>query len=141
MRRTRRNISRALRGLTVAFAAAAALAGTAVAASLNVTPEGYAPALEAEQALIEQGRAGRQALLQAGLTFDYQPPSTGFVGVTKPDGYQPQAHTAPATVVAASSDGLEVSDAALGFGFGLALAAALGISLLLARGRATAAHS
>lgn len=142
MRRTRRNIWRALRGLTVAFATAVVVTGPATAGPLTVMPEGYAPSLEAELALIDAG----QSPVAGGVSRPdgYQPQLRGGDALVirgAPDGYQPQTRATPVAAVSAGSDGIQVSDAALGFGFGLALATALGICLLMVRGRTGVAHS
>jgi hypothetical protein len=128
MRRFRRNILRTLKGMVLAFATAVVVAGPAGAAEM---PQGYAPAIESELAMIEGG----EALLQAGLTFDYGDAPSVYRGVSQPDGYQPQTRAIEAVTVSSSGDGFHLGDAAVGLGLGLILAAATGIVLALARGR------
>ena len=120
MRWTRRNIRRTLRGMVLAFATAAVFTGTAAAAlPAGGMPEGYAPEVEAELAMIE----GRAPL----ITRD------------APDGYQPQ--TKAIEVATVTESGFELGDAAVGFGLGLVLATACGLALGLARGRVSTAQS
>jgi hypothetical protein len=141
--------------LVLSFATAAAITGTAGAAlPAGGMPQGYAPELEAEQAQIQGG----EALLQAGLTFDFEPGRSLNVGVDRPDGYQPQLQgdaplltrdapdgfqpqtkTIEVATVSASGNGFEIGDAAVGFGLGLILATACGVALGLARGRISTA--
>jgi hypothetical protein len=136
MRRFRKNIWRTLKGMVLAFATAAVVTATAGAAlPAGELPQGYAPAVESELTMIEGG----DALLRAGLTFDYG--NTGsYVGVSQPDGYQPQTKAIEAVTVSASDDGFQLGDAAVGLGLALVLAAASGIALGLARGRIRTAH-
>jgi hypothetical protein len=138
MRRFRRNIWRTLRGMVLVFATAAFVAGPAGAAlPAAEMPQGYAPAIESELALIEGG----DALLQAGLTFDYGDAPSVYRGVSQPDGYQPQTKAIEAVTVSSSDDGFQLGDAAVGLGLALILAAATGIVVALARGRVRTAHA
>ena len=137
MHKLRRNIWRTLKGMALAFATAAVVTGTAGAAlPAAELPHGYAPGVESELTMIDGG----DALLKAGLTFDYGTPSR-YAGVSQPDGYQPQTKGIEAVTVSSSDDGFQPGDAAVGLGLALILAAAAGIVLALARGRVRTAHA
>ena len=137
MRRTRRNIWRTLKGMVLALATAAVFTGTAAAALPAAgMPQGYAPEVETELANIE----GCHALLQAGLTFDYEGRAP-LITRDAPDGYQPQTKAIEVATVSATDSGFELGDAAVGFGLGLVLATACGLALGLARGRMSPAQS
>jgi hypothetical protein len=138
MRKFRRNIWRTLKGMALVFATSVVVTGTAGAALPPAgMPQGYAPAIESELAMIEGG----DALLRAGLTFDYGDAPSVYRGVSQPDGYQPQTRAIEAVTVSSSGDGFQLGDAAVGLGLALILAAAAGIVLALARGRVRTAHA
>lgn len=107
MHRSDTTTANGLLALMLAFALALALALPSVARAGELPP-GYAPEIEAELALVEQSRSG-------------------FDGIAKPDGWQPQLHRAEASSVS-SGGGLDVEYVGLGAALALAAAAALTVA-------------
>jgi len=73
----------------------------------------------------------------------YQPQLRGaeqLVIRDAPDGFQPQSKQADVVSVSAGSSGIETGDLALGFGLGLILATAGAIALAMSRNRERLAH-
>ncbi len=146
MRRFRRSWRRALRTFVLSFAVAAVLAGPASAQVGNQMPPGYAPDVEAELALIEAPSFGpitSPAELYAGRLEpgDVEGAYRAYVqrneGVAMPAGF-PQNEVNSS---AASSEGVDRGDIALGFGLGLILATACAVFVAALRSdRSHAVH-
>ena len=115
MHRSDTTTANGLLALMLAFALALALPSVARAGDM---PPGYAPEIEAELALVDQSRSG-------------------FEGIAKPDGWQPQLHRAEASSVS-SGGGLDVEYVGLGVALALAAAAALTVA---SRRKVGVAHS
>ena len=149
MRWTRRSNRKALKALTLAFAASATFAGNAtahvqdggnnvqlstavVATSVDgYQPDGYQPQLAA-------------SVREVSSPDGYQPQLRGaqeLVIRDTPDGYQPQTRDTDVVSISADSSRFEVGDLALWFGLGLILATAAAIALAMSRNRERMAHS
>jgi hypothetical protein len=146
MRRFRRNFRKAVKALALSLAATAVFTGTA-SASLSGMPPGYAPEIEAELALIEAPSFSpitSPAELYAGqleprqhLAASYRAYVDRNAGVAKPAGF-PQAEV---TSAAASSDGVDRGEVALGLGIGLIVATAMAIAVAALRSRLRVVHA
>jgi len=170
MRRTRK-IRWQLKALALGFAAAATFTGAASAnvgtenqstgsqdSSWSRMPAGYAPAVEAELALIRGEAQG--TVTATNLAGAH---AARYEGVASPDGFQPQLRGPGTLVIRDAPDGsqpqlrrtgdgteyvttvdpraFDFGDAALGLMLGLILAAALAFGVGAGRSRIRMAHS
>ena len=143
MRWTRRSNRKALKALALSFAASASFAGNATAAQVH---DGGSNVPSFEPILSVAQQYGGTAELPAAVTSvgvsspdGYQPQQLLIRGT--PDGFQPQTKGTDVVSISADSSRLEAGDLALGFGLGLILATAGAIALAMSRNRGRMAHS
>jgi hypothetical protein len=130
------DLATGLVALVLALATALALPALARAEM----PNGYAPDVEAELAILESARSGVAA------PDGYQPQLRGGQIVLReaPDGAQPQLHRGVETSVVATDGGrsFERDDVAFGFAAGLLIALLAAVAITFAsRTRVGVAHS
>lgn len=146
---TRRNHRKALKALVLSLATAAVVASPAPASQVHdggsVTPT-FAPITSVAQQY--GGTAELPAyvpqVMGVSTPDGYQPQLRGVEPLLirdAPDGYQPQTKHADVVSISADSGSLEAGDLALGFGLGLILATAAAIALAMVRDRQRVAHS